>query len=122
MLFSALCDADFLDTEAFYAAAHRRDVTRGSSRTLGQLARQLDSHLAGFQADRDINRILLTTRPAAGLDRLMNGIDIYKTAMRRDRKEGLAEWYDNRIAELHEHLAHSWRHPGRSYHYHEASP
>ena len=43
---------------------------------------------------------LLTTRPAAGLDRLMDGVDIYKTAMRREKKGGLAEWYDNRIAEL----------------------
>src|SRR5262249_55784634 len=52
MLLSALCDADFLDTEAFYAAAYGRDVARGSSRTLGQLARQLDKHLSQFQADR----------------------------------------------------------------------
>ena len=43
---------------------------------------------------------LLATRPAAGLDRLMDGIDIYKTAMRREGKGGLAEWYDNHIAEL----------------------
>jgi CRISPR-associated protein Csd1 len=43
---------------------------------------------------------LLTTRPAAGLERLMDGVDIYKTAMRREKKGGLAEWYDNRIAEL----------------------
>jgi CRISPR-associated endonuclease/helicase Cas3 len=57
MLFSALCDADFLDTEAFYAATYGRDVARGSSRTLGQLARQLDKHLSEFRADREINRI-----------------------------------------------------------------
>jgi CRISPR-associated protein Csd1 len=43
---------------------------------------------------------LLATRPAAALDRLMDGIDIYKTAMRREGKGGLAEWYDNHIAEL----------------------
>lgn len=57
MLFSALCDADFLDTEAFYAAAHGRDVCRGPSHTLGQLARQLDKRLSKFGADREINHI-----------------------------------------------------------------
>jgi CRISPR-associated endonuclease/helicase Cas3 len=57
MLFSALCDADFLDTEEFYAAAYGRDVTRGPAHTLGQLARQLDKHLSGFNADSEINRI-----------------------------------------------------------------
>ena len=49
--------ADFIDTEAFYAAAHGRDVSRGASRTLGQLARQLDKHLSEFRADSEINRI-----------------------------------------------------------------
>src|SRR5262249_18704462 len=43
---------------------------------------------------------LLTTRPAAGLDRLIDGVAIYKQAMRRGSKGRLAEWYDNRIAEL----------------------
>jgi CRISPR-associated endonuclease/helicase Cas3 len=57
MLFSALCDADFIDTEEFYAAAYSRDVTRGSPRTLGQLARQLDAHLSEYRPDREINRL-----------------------------------------------------------------
>ena len=43
---------------------------------------------------------LMTTRPAAGLDRLMDGVNIYKQALRREGKAGLAEWYDGRIAEL----------------------
>jgi CRISPR-associated protein Csd1 len=43
---------------------------------------------------------LLTTRPAAGLDRLMDSVEIYKTSMRREQKTRLGEWYDNRIAEL----------------------
>jgi CRISPR-associated protein Csd1 len=43
---------------------------------------------------------LLTTRPASGLDRLIDGVEIYKQAMRREGKGGLAEWYDNHIAEL----------------------
>jgi len=57
MLFSALCDADFLDTEVFYAAAQGRDVSRGSPHSLGQLARELDRHLVGLGDDREINRI-----------------------------------------------------------------
>jgi CRISPR-associated endonuclease/helicase Cas3 len=57
MLFSALCDADFLDTEAFYATAYGRDVSRRSSHSLGQLARQLDRHLSTFSPNNEINRI-----------------------------------------------------------------
>ena len=71
MLFGA-CDADFVDTEAFYAAAHGRSVSRGPSHTLGQLARQLDKHLSRFRADREINRIraevLAVLRTQTGLE------------------------------------------------------
>ena len=48
MLFSALVDADFLDTEAFMDA--KRSVTRLGYRPLEDYAQQLDTHLAGMTA------------------------------------------------------------------------
>ncbi|WP_198971547.1 CRISPR-associated endonuclease Cas3'' [Xylophilus sp. ASV27] len=61
MLFSCLVDADFLDTEAYYAhidpdERHRRH-RHAPVPTLEQLRAQLDAHLGGFQADSDVNRL-----------------------------------------------------------------
>jgi len=60
MLFSCLVDADFLDTEAFYAHVEgsdspRRLVTELPSLT--QLQAALDVHMAGFKPDSSIGKI-----------------------------------------------------------------
>lgn len=58
MLFSCLVDADFLDTENFYDKAEGRVSRRGGKRPeLAALRERLDAHLAGFQADTEVNRI-----------------------------------------------------------------
>jgi len=75
MLFSCLVDADFLDTEAFYA--RHADPTRPSPRaralpTLQALRERLDARLAGFRTDSDVNAlradILAEVRGKAALD------------------------------------------------------
>ncbi len=54
MLFSALVDADFLETERWFAEATGETVERGWSGTsLQPLKAALDAHLAGFSADAD---------------------------------------------------------------------
>lgn len=69
MLFSALVDADFLDTEKFMDAG--RADTRGGWPTLGALRERLDGHLSTFRADTEVNRIraevLANCRAAAAL-------------------------------------------------------
>jgi hypothetical protein len=80
-------------------------MTKSAAYRLGQLLRVVERmQLAGNPSVKMTVRGrlwgLLTTRPAAGLDRLMDGVAIYKQAMRREGKAGLAEWYDDRIAEL----------------------
>lgn len=58
MLFSCLVDADFVDTEAFYAV-HEKGVphARGGGPPLGVLRDALDKRLATFKADSDVNRL-----------------------------------------------------------------
>ncbi|PMR77328.1 CRISPR-associated helicase/endonuclease Cas3 [Billgrantia endophytica] len=58
MLFSCLVDADFVDTEAFYAT-HEKGVphARGGGPPLGILRDALDQRLATFKADSDVNRL-----------------------------------------------------------------
>ncbi|NTX51786.1 CRISPR-associated endonuclease Cas3'' [Myxococcus sp. CA039A] len=58
MLFSSLCDADFLDTEAFF------DATRGTERRVGVTLEQLASALRAFMdhkqsgaLDTEVNRV-----------------------------------------------------------------
>lgn len=76
MLFSSLVDADYLDTEAFYdrVAPPGQPNDRSASRalevpSLQALRERLDTHLLGFAADSDVNRIradiLAYTRQAA---------------------------------------------------------
>ncbi|AWI79156.1 CRISPR-associated endonuclease Cas3'' [Parazoarcus communis] len=76
MLFSSLVDADYLDTEAFYdrVAPPGQPNDRNASRalevpSLQALRERLDTHLLGFTADSDVNRIradiLAYTRQAA---------------------------------------------------------
>jgi CRISPR-associated endonuclease/helicase Cas3 len=48
MLFSALCDADFLDTEAFFDPT--RAAARGRRSTIEELQNRLEAHLGGLEA------------------------------------------------------------------------
>lgn len=73
MLFSCLVDADFIDTERFYqriegGADHRQRQTP----SLVDLRAQLDTHLAGFAVDTEVNRlrarVLGCVRTQAGLE------------------------------------------------------
>ena len=72
MVFSCLVDADFLDTEAFYAKVEsRRSLRPADLPSLVTLRRVLDVKLASFSADTDVNRlraeILTEVRAKAGL-------------------------------------------------------
>lgn len=55
MLFSALVDADFLETERWFAKASGEPVERGWHGTLGQLKTALDRRLSTFSASTSIN-------------------------------------------------------------------
>ena len=62
MLFSALVDADFIDTESYYDKFEKERDKSSSHRnrvlpTLEQLRGELDSHLKGFKADSEVNRL-----------------------------------------------------------------
>ncbi|WP_087718751.1 CRISPR-associated helicase/endonuclease Cas3 [Salinicola salarius] len=58
MLFSCLVDADFIDTENFYAL-HEKGLphSRGGGPGLDVLRDALNAHLAAFKADSDVNRL-----------------------------------------------------------------
>ena len=65
MLFSALCDADFLDTEAFYDGS--RTALRGGGPPLAELEVRLTCHLDALQAgvsDTKVNRVRAQVRRA----------------------------------------------------------
>lgn len=53
MLFSALVDADYLDTEAYYAGLEGARVARGKHPALTELSRRLDAHLDDLQANAE---------------------------------------------------------------------
>lgn len=55
MLFSSLVDADFRDTEAFFARTEGRDVERKGFPTLEQLRDRLNETLAQFRPDTPLN-------------------------------------------------------------------
>ena len=50
MVFSALVDADFLDTEAYYAGLEGTPPARGEHPDIAELSRRLDKHLDDLQA------------------------------------------------------------------------
>ncbi len=50
MLFSALVDADYLDTEAWFADQEGTRPARGMHPTLAELSRRLDAHLCAIEA------------------------------------------------------------------------
>lgn len=58
MIFSTLVDADFIDTETYYAAleGHASERNRPAP-TLEMLRTELNKYLSGFNADSDVNRI-----------------------------------------------------------------
>ncbi|MFT3767477.1 MAG: CRISPR-associated endonuclease Cas3'' [Minicystis sp.] len=65
MLFSALCDADFLDTEAFYDRG--RAALRGGAPPIPELDVRLARHLDALQAgapDTEVNRVRAEVRRA----------------------------------------------------------
>lgn len=53
MLFSALVDADYLDTEAYYAGLEGERVVRGKYPPLTELCRRLNAHLDDLQANAE---------------------------------------------------------------------
>ena len=53
MVFSALVDADFLDTEAYYAGLEGKPRPRGQHPTLSALSQRLDVHLKALEADAE---------------------------------------------------------------------
>jgi CRISPR-associated endonuclease/helicase Cas3 len=60
MLFSCLVDADYLDTEAFYAGLEktRQDSPRDTPvPSLGALREELNRHLVGFLVDNEVNLV-----------------------------------------------------------------
>jgi CRISPR-associated endonuclease/helicase Cas3 len=60
MLFSCLVDADYIETELFYASVENRKLERSDFPSLDALAIALDKHLAGIAAgvpDTPINRL-----------------------------------------------------------------
>ncbi len=60
MVFSALVDADFLDTEAWYAWRKRCPVARGDHPPLSELLARLDAYLDSLMSsaeDTDVNRL-----------------------------------------------------------------
>ncbi|MYN64933.1 MAG: CRISPR-associated helicase Cas3' [Acidobacteria bacterium] len=52
MVFSALVDADYLDTEAYYTAVAGESIPRGRHPALADLQQRLDTHLDGFGGRR----------------------------------------------------------------------
>ena len=76
MVFSCLVDADFLDTERFYQSCAIENWNSPRDRampTLAALRDQLETYLAGFQSNSDVNQlraeILAQVRANAKLDR-----------------------------------------------------
>lgn len=57
MIFSCLVDADYLDTEAFYAQVERSDVRRSEFPSLTVLREKLDEKLAAFSVDGEVNAL-----------------------------------------------------------------
>lgn len=69
MLFSCLVDADFLETERFYAGLTDTPVERGCKLDVADLRDRLASHLAGFErhpeSSRPVNRLRARVLEAA---------------------------------------------------------
>lgn len=57
MLFSALVDADFLDTEAYYAGLEGATPVRGGGPTLAALKERLDAHLRQKVAGAEVTSV-----------------------------------------------------------------
>ena len=57
MVFSALVDADYLDTEAYYAGLEGPPPARGNHPDLAELSRRLHTYLDDLQADAERNDV-----------------------------------------------------------------
>ena len=55
MVFSALVDADFLDTEAYFASLQDREPLRGRHPALAELVARLDAHLVELMAGAPVS-------------------------------------------------------------------
>ncbi len=55
MLFSCLVDADFIETESFYAETERRHVARGARPDIAVLQEALDAYLKNLTGDGPVN-------------------------------------------------------------------
>ena len=55
MLFSCLVDADFRDTEAYFAETEGRSVDRGGFPALADLRDRLEDHLKGLSVEGSVN-------------------------------------------------------------------
>jgi len=55
MLFSCLVDADYIETENFYARTENRSIARGNRPTLGALQQQLNKHLNSQKGNGPLN-------------------------------------------------------------------
>ena len=57
MMFSCLVDADFLETEKFYAKKKKWKVERGCNTTISEILEKFRSHMAGVMADASENGV-----------------------------------------------------------------
>ena len=57
MVFSALVDADYLDTEAYYTGLEGTSPVRGKHPNLAELSRRLDAHLDDLQANAESSAV-----------------------------------------------------------------
>ena len=105
MLFSALCDADFLDTEAFYD--QRRAALRGGGPAIDELAARLAAFLDGVQSGApatEVNRVRAEVR-AACIEAAAGPPGVYSLTVPTGGGKTLAS--------LAFGLAHAARHGGR---------
>ena len=57
MVFSALVDADYLDTEAYFAGLEENQPARGQHPALGDLLARLEAHLAELALEAEITEV-----------------------------------------------------------------
>ena len=66
MLFSALVDADFLDTESYFDALSGTEKARGQHPSLSDLSRRLSAHLGALTASAEAGEVNVLRREVLG--------------------------------------------------------